>query len=430
MDARQRGHLVGCCRGCCRCTAFVISFLLYVCVATLFNLASVWNWTYEPMGFQCKHPPLPVNNSGVKVLIFAPEKSGTSTMVRFLRKIYPRAWHSEDILTHIWAPISDAFWHRPENGGGIFPWQRLATPRFPAYKGFSFMLKSEGEDAADTRVLMGLGAELQPLLANRLSRCRADTLTFDHLAELFWPIYDVSPDAKVVMLNWRTFEEWRRSGLNFGLSTVLTLLFVNLVNVGQHLLPWNALILPLWDALTGNELLEHMRDGTPVAEKGSLRKLLFVSSMTERRIIQHWNSGFSDVIPWNAPDRASSTNFTRKYIETEDDFRDLWNVPRRHIPKERLLEFDVQKDSPMALCRFLGKEDNPACNIRLLPKNRPSMLSSDPDHPEFFFYLWPLYLAIHSVNFKLIRMLICWLARALLRVGGVLHMASAKQKKG
>eukprot|EP00413_Alexandrium_margalefii_P003694 CAMPEP_0204511302 /NCGR_PEP_ID=MMETSP0661-20131031/351_1 /ASSEMBLY_ACC=CAM_ASM_000606 /TAXON_ID=109239 /ORGANISM="Alexandrium margalefi, Strain AMGDE01CS-322" /LENGTH=432 /DNA_ID=CAMNT_0051516381 /DNA_START=77 /DNA_END=1375 /DNA_ORIENTATION=+ len=408
---------------------YVIGFIVYLVVATLFNLGSMWCWVWEPMGFMCKHPPLTANNSGVKVLIYAPPKSGTTATAKFLLRLYPHAYHSEDFHIHIWSQLSDMFWQRPENGGSIWPWRRLATPSYPAYKGFSFRDKRGGPDAADTRVLKGLGDELRPILADRLSRCRVDAMAFDGFMEAFWPIYDVSPDAKIVMLNWRTFEEWSQSGVDWNTYTFLALTLANIVSSGQHVLPWNAVVVPLWDALTGNKITERLRDGKPWARDPDVSSLLFTTAVMERRFLQHWYSGFGGGIPWNAPDRANNTNIPSTHIGSKAAFKDFWNHAHQYIPKERILELDLRKSTPMDLCRFLGKEDNPACELKKIPKHRPSLISAGDDSD--FLYLVPHYLAIQFVNLKLISLFLLWFRGVLLRaVGGLgLSLATKKKKK-
>ena len=51
---------------------------------------------------------------------------------------------------------------------------------------------------ADLKVLAGTRPEE---LAAALSKCRAGALAFDGYESLFWPIYNVSPNAKVIVLN-------------------------------------------------------------------------------------------------------------------------------------------------------------------------------------------------------------------------------------
>mmetsp|Transcript_9698 Transcript_9698/g.30877 ORF Transcript_9698/g.30877 Transcript_9698/m.30877 type:complete len:156 (+) Transcript_9698:957-1424(+) len=149
----------------------------------------------------------------------------------------------------------------------------------------------------------------------------------------------------------------------------------------------------------------------------------------ERRRIQHWSSGFSTGIPWNAPDWANNTNATTTPLNSKDVYGEYFNLARRHIPKERIFELDLRKSTKMDLCRFLGKEDNPACDLKKLRKHRPGLLTDDPDHPEHFYYLVPLLLAIHCVNFKLISLFVCWFAGVLLRAVSALELTLPTKKK-
>jgi len=375
-----------------------VSFYLFI--ATLCNFRSTWSWTYEPMGFQCKHPKLPVNNTGIKVLIYAVAKTGTTTMTQALRDILPHTWHSEDFYFHLWAPLSDEYWSRSENGGGMFPWQRLATPAPPAYKGFSYW--SRAEHGADARLHRDTP---RSVLAERLSQCGVQAMAFDGVENLFWDVLDISPDAKVVMLNWRDYPAWDRSRREFGLWIYVGLFLVNLFNTGQHILPWNAVTLPFVDMLTGNTLLKFMESGRPLQSEVTWQLLLFRMTHTERKFIQHWSSGL-------LPDQ----------VDTEAEYNEFWERGKREIPKDRLLEFSLKDNTMMDLCKFLGFKDHPACTTAPMPKSTASLMTHETAAPHHVAIWTPYFLFIHWVNYSLFLVVAHWVGGkvvSLLKICGV-----------
>eukprot|EP00415_Alexandrium_ostenfeldii_P002073 UN2073 len=129
----------------------------------------------------CAHEPLPVNQSGVKVVIAGFAKMGTRTLSRTLFELgYNYSYHGEELLSHVWHPIAYEYWARPENGGLSVP--PIGTVTSSTYR------------KEDVRVLNNTSREL---LAKRLSTCRTDAVAFDGAEGLFWPVYEASPDVKV-----------------------------------------------------------------------------------------------------------------------------------------------------------------------------------------------------------------------------------------
>eukprot|EP00414_Alexandrium_minutum_P001829 CAMPEP_0113825142 /NCGR_PEP_ID=MMETSP0328-20130328/3600_1 /TAXON_ID=39455 /ORGANISM="Alexandrium minutum" /LENGTH=284 /DNA_ID=CAMNT_0000793093 /DNA_START=17 /DNA_END=868 /DNA_ORIENTATION=+ /assembly_acc=CAM_ASM_000350 len=93
---------------------------------------------------------------------------------------------------------------------------------------------------------------IRELMAERLSKCHVEGVVFDGHENLFWPIYEVSPDARVVMLSWRRYRDHQKSAEAFDIRLKLQREFQGLLNVGMHVLPYQALVYPALDALTGN----------------------------------------------------------------------------------------------------------------------------------------------------------------------------------
>merc|ERR1712050_565633 len=132
-----------------------------------------------------------------------------------------------------------------------------------------------------------------------ISKCRVEAMAFDGINQLFWPIYEMSPGVKVIVLNWRTHQEIKASSSSFGRGLYWSLFLLNLLVISIHILPWNAFVLPILDPLFGSPIDDHMRNGKPFHEGlfNSMGHEPFVLciwrlQLTERRQCQHWSSGF------------------------------------------------------------------------------------------------------------------------------------------
>merc|ERR1712031_101828 len=110
----------------------------------------------------------------------------------------------------------------------------VATPLYPAYKGHMFR-----QTMTDMQVMKELTSEE---LASRISRCRVDTAIFDGIERLFWPVYEVSPGAKVVVLDWRPHKDWMKSNNAFTPALLQALFFLGYLQNAFHFLPWFALL--------------------------------------------------------------------------------------------------------------------------------------------------------------------------------------------
>ncbi len=82
----------------------------------------------------------------------------------------------------IWARFADQWWSRPENGG-----VPTGTVWPPANKGWLL-----NPTTSDLTVLRGSSPAG---LALAFRRCGVEAVVMDGLEELFWPLYNVSPDA-------------------------------------------------------------------------------------------------------------------------------------------------------------------------------------------------------------------------------------------
>jgi len=89
---------------------------MYFLLAGLINYSQIWRSANE-WDVECEHPPFPTNKSGVKVIVAGWGKSGTETMSRTLGQLGLKSYHGAELRYHIWSPIADEYWMRPENGG-------------------------------------------------------------------------------------------------------------------------------------------------------------------------------------------------------------------------------------------------------------------------------------------------------------------------
>jgi len=364
------------------CAFFVLKVVAYLTVSFLCYLFSLWNWTYEPVGFNCRGDFIGKNISGVKVLVYSTSRSGTTEMSRTLGKFYTNSWKGEDFLSNMWAPFADTYWQDPEKGGGMFPWQSLSAIGAPAYQVSDFVSRGSKGWLADQEVIKGW-SEIHEWLAGGLAMCNVKTLTFDYIDNIFWHVYEVSSDAKVVMLNWRSYQEWRQSRANFKQETRLER-FVDIIShLGMHTLPYNAGVLPFYDGYTGNKMLDGMNRGVAMRDYTSPQLNLLKHSFYERRVLQHYNSGMG-------------RDFTEK------EYNDFWAEGKKRIPKERLLEFDMTKNTVGDLCKFLGISGDPRCDAGKLPKRHLGMWPTEKENPEIFLMNLPYLLLCHVVSYKVV----------------------------
>merc|ERR1712110_1009872 len=110
---------------------------------------------------------------------------------------------------HVFHSVFDEFWRRPENGGDGDP-RSIATVRAPAYMSTVFQWNNNSRKAVDKLAKEDLAAWL--------SRCRVEAAAFDGLESFILPVYDASPGAMVLVMSWRTWEQYRKSRLVFGIE--------------------------------------------------------------------------------------------------------------------------------------------------------------------------------------------------------------------
>jgi len=326
---------------------------------------AVWSRVVE-LPYECEHPTLPVNQSGVKVLVAGLAKSGTRTLSRSLYQIgYDHSYHSEEFGMFFFANLADKYWLR-QNGGH---WSQLPKPG-----------TLHNTNTQDLEVLRGTSPEE---LAAALSRCRVDAIALDGIEQIFWPVYDVSPDAKVVLLNWRTFKEWRTSLEAFVPLLMLELLIMGTFGTAMTVLPWGALLHVIDPLLMGRKIEKMMKSGgPPICQVYDTYTSMWHGIINGRRIATRWFSGI---------------NFT----PGEEAGYDAWHADiKAKVPKERLLEWDMRKHRFEDLCAFLEMPDCPRQGR--LPR-APNVFLFAQDFPHVFFCKMPMLALLHWINIKIFR---------------------------
>lgn len=309
---------------------FCCKLVLYLCLLWSSIMFDFWS-RFTETDFACDNPKLPVNQSGVRVLVASMAKTGTRSMSSALYHIgLKNSYHSEDWSMMLWGPVADRYWLK--KGGGY--WSKLPAPM-------------GGDDIA---VLNDLGPEG---LAEEFSKCRVDALTFDGIEKMFHATYPVSPDAKVVMLSWRTYEQWLKSLKTFSALKTLEEAFLCSFYGGMLVLPWGSLFFTM-DKYLQNRAMEKRltTGGPPLSQVYDLHASMFHFGLVFRRVVPRYSSGLRD-FPQNA----------EEYYAFYQKIRDM-------VPPERLFEWDMRKNTYEELCEFVG----------ISPCPRSGLLDKDANH--------------------------------------------------
>jgi len=353
------------------CFGLKIAVLLYI--SSAMGLCSSWDFLWEPMTKCERISDLPANASGIKVLVYAPAKSGTKSISKALVRMgYRHTYHSEDILYSVWTRFADEFWGRPENGG-----VRFGTVWPPASKGW--------HDKPTTSDLTVLKNSRPEDLASAFRNCGVDVAVMDGIEEIFWPLYNVSPDAKVISLNWRTWDEYSTSWAKFSSDLTAGLTLLQFVVCSSYLLPWSVIMIPIIELLSGNEIHRYLSTGGPPVTAGGdgFAVRFFWYQTFWRRWLTHTRSGLE------------------RRFSGEQDYVDYFADARRRIPAERLFEWDMRRHTMADLCGFLGTTDHPACATPgRLPKGV-NVLYIEREGIYVTCALLALFLLLHWANYRI-----------------------------
>lgn len=360
----------GVCLSWCLGAAKVALYLVFSFNAYL----GCWWTAFNPALTTCAHPPLPVNQSGLQVLVAGFAKTGTRTLSRTLYQIgYERSYHGEDFLQFVWHPHFKEHWAKPENGG-----HRLAPIGLP-WK------------PTDTGKVL-LEATPPEKLAELLSRCRVDALALDGIEHLFWHVYRVSPGVKVIVLNWRTFEEARKSFEQFAAVFVPWQVASTCLSSACGVLPWNV-VFSVIEPLIGNPLLEYQRQGAPPSQQVMNPYVVMWSKACAFLVGGHWWTGLS---AWPRMTKEAHAAFFKTV---------KWIVP----PGDRM-DFDPRKHTYEDLCRFLGMSE--CRRSGRIPRAR-NVFNTEIDFLPTTLITTPMLVYMHWVNYRVIKWILGLVWRAL-----------------
>jgi len=364
---------------CCFCD-IVLAFFAYWTWHSYTTSVSPWHM-FEGWYPECSELPseLPPNNSGVRALVYGLSKTGTKTISKSLHKLGLRSYHSEELSLHIWSRIADRFWLRPENGGR----------RGGMSHGIYFMMGRPADNlhvasSNDTKVLADLRHEE---LAASLAGCRVQAVAFDGMENLFWPIYNVSPDAKVLVLDWRTLEEWNTSRVNFTPTLMGYYINAGIIGSGVHGMPW---VLPIraLDSLYGSPFRKFMLSGQELFNGLPEVLDLPLGIITGRRISTHLFAGLK-VIPF-----------------VGEEYHNFYKLAYERIPQERRMSWNMSKHGWEDLCAFLDIPEKDCPGTGLLP-NEGVFFSPEQDEgnaeERSTFGTLPIWLLLHCINWYVFR---------------------------
>eukprot|EP00413_Alexandrium_margalefii_P035666 CAMPEP_0204597642 /NCGR_PEP_ID=MMETSP0661-20131031/53910_1 /ASSEMBLY_ACC=CAM_ASM_000606 /TAXON_ID=109239 /ORGANISM="Alexandrium margalefi, Strain AMGDE01CS-322" /LENGTH=355 /DNA_ID=CAMNT_0051608339 /DNA_START=195 /DNA_END=1259 /DNA_ORIENTATION=+ len=330
----------------------------------------------------CQYPPIGANQSGVKVLVAGFAKMGTRTLSRTLFQLgMERSYHGEELIMNVWFQHATNWLRRPENGGHSMP--EVYIPWRRGDQGLQVLNGVPSEEFADS-----------------IARCRVDAVALDGVEKLFWPIYDVSPGIKVVVLNWRTYQEATTSMWSFMSLFIPYLVLVGHFNSAASALPWG-LITYVTEPLFGRSLRERMRSGKMMVNQvQDPYEVLWYKFVCTVRVCSHWFSGLS---LWEGM--------------TEEEHTEFFDTIRRKVPPENRLDFDPRKHTYEDLCRFLGMGE---CRRS---GRLPRAINLGNYEIDFFpgtALTSPIVIFMHWVNFKSFR----WLSRLVWKIAQTALAAS------
>jgi len=343
-------------RSCCSWLFFLLKLVLFIWISLVAKDWDLWHFmTQYPVG--CAHDALPENQSGIKVLILGLAKSGTRTICHALNELGVRAYHSEDFHFLPWWDLVHEL--REEKGGS---YANLSQP---------YIARELHTDE-----------QLRSRLMQKISKCRMEAVALDGLELLMEPLAKANPTAKVIMLNWRTFPQWRKS-LDVFTIKLIVMVFHNVISGSSlGLLPWLALLRPL-DRLISGDVVEHVlrSGGPPITEVSGPLVWLYHQSMNHRRQYECWQEPTTTIDP-----------------KTEEEFRSFYEKVDQYFPKEQVFEWDPRKNTLEELCQFL--EISPCPKKGKVPKAINTWIF-ERDFPIAANAVIVLRIFLHWVNWKL-----------------------------
>jgi len=326
---------------------------------------NVWNDVFE-FPEVCDHPPLPANTTGVRVMVAGLFKTGTKTMSRSLNEIGLRTYHSEDF----------SFW--PMWDWAVQEWARRGPTNATFFKWDSFgaMIHSYPHRLGGET----LGGET---LAQAVSKCRVDALAFDGLELFYAPLLKLSPDVKVIHLNWRSYAEWQSSQEAFLPMLAITCLKCMYETASLAALPWAGL-LRLLDPLLGSPISSTIREGGPAVTHISPPLMYVYHQLVHPRRL--WPAWFVEPVTFAFP-------------SNEEQYAQVAKDVQASVPPERLLSWDPRKGTFEELCAFVGVSPCPRSGRLPRPNN---VFPMERDFPVTGFLVCAVCIFFHWVNWRLV----------------------------
>lgn len=243
--------------------------------------------------FPCQHAGM-LNNSNLQVIVAALPKMGTTTLYHALSDLGLRTYHGRDIIVHY--PL---LW----------------------------------EKSRDFNV------------AEYLSKCKIDAICLDAGWEHVVEIIKASPDAKIFVMQWRTYEEWLESVFfYFFVHKELIKYILITFYSGMCIFPWSN-ILNMINRMRGTDIIRLLADGFPSFER---------------------MSGFSPSITWESicleismGEWIDSRQDNSQRLRSADDFNKWYEQVRSISHAHSRVEIDPTLITYEDLCSHLQIKDCP-----------------------------------------------------------------------
>merc|ERR1712107_82857 len=177
--------------------------------------------------------------------------TGTTTFANALTELGLKTYHGADTQLHLVTPLVDKMFSLPENGGHYIA-SKLNSAKLGCiwWQGHTYF-----------RFFNWLTTET---LAEQISKCRPDAITFDANNRMWDHIYESSPGAKVPLLKWRTFKSYEKSFRDFNfLDTSMVVLFSWIISP-PHMMPYGVILIPFFNWISGGAVQRFKRQGLPI----------------------------------------------------------------------------------------------------------------------------------------------------------------------
>ena len=284
---------------------WILGVLLLVTWGTHLKIIDFWSGVPE-FPIKCDGPELLPNRSTVKVVVAGFAKSGTRTIARALNEIGIRAYHSEDLY----------MWSYREYASAWYKLDKTMTPQGLVQRFYD-----------DPRALT--------FYASALSRCQVEAVVLDGMEHTTFPTLESNPDAKVIKLDWRDYQDYKKSFDTF-MPKLMFMVWHNVV-VGSSLyapIPWGAL-LKLIDPWTGQPIEKALRTGgPPICEVSGPMTWMYHQNLNWKNQIRHWM--WTGIAPQN-----------------ESEYFGFFQTVSDTVSKANQLSFNPKKSTYEDLCSFL-----------------------------------------------------------------------------